>query len=244
MIRHWLSLPVVMFAGMGLWAQPVPLHCWVVRTGRGESLWNGDEITNQVAQVNKFFSQVAMSFEIASLNFTNDEHYAEISIDNPAQYLSLYNVTNNTGGLEVYFVNKVLGGAVGFYLPSNGVVVGRVNAVSTTLAHEIGHACGLSDIYTDVDETPLAVSGNPLPSRFTHDWGWYPHYMTQADVIRRLLMFGFNSDTKGDISRGDIYGLWYTNVLNAAGTRYDKVWQLGNAPVGFKLHGNRHPVSE
>ena len=76
------------------------------------------------------------------------------------------------------------------------------------------------------------------------DWGWYPDYVTQEVLIKRLLMYGFKTSDKGDISRGDVHGLWYRWVLNDAGTEYVKDWQLSLVPVGFKTHGNRHPVSQ
>ena len=58
------------------------------------------------------------------------------------------------------------------------------------------------------------------------------------------LMYGYRSDVKADISYGDIYGLHYTNSWNAVTRRWDRVWLLDNAPIGFGTHGNRNPMSQ
>ena len=221
---------------------PVKLFCWIVADDNGISSHTEASVSNHIDAVNRIYSQVAMTFERESMITTNSTRLTHVDYSNSVQKAELYDIGGRTGGLNVIFVETINDHADAFCGTRGIVVSSSVNP--TTLAHEIGHACGLSDIYDDYRETALVVTGPPDETRFTDDWGWYPDYVTQADIVRRLLMYGYNTTGKGDISRGDIYGLWYTNVLNAAGTRYDKVWQLGNAPVGFKLHGNRHPVSE
>ena len=49
--------------------------------------------------------------------------------------------TNGTGGLEVYFVDKIIG-ARGLYEGSGrGIIVDGTNGSLNVMAHEIGHAC-------------------------------------------------------------------------------------------------------
>ena len=237
-MRKFLFVSLITGLSFLLGAAPVQLHCWIVRSANGETDNSVASISNEVAVANRCFSQVGMSFEIASINSTNNTDFLIVDSSNSEQYRSLCDVTNNTGGVEVYFVNRVIG-AVAFWT-TKGIVFGKYGADDFTLAHELGHACGLDDIYESHSGTSLTVSGPPDKLRFTHDWGWYPENLTQADIVSKLLMYGYSSNTKGDISRGDVYGLWYQYV---SGTT-NKVWQLGLAPVGFKLHGNRHPVSE
>ena len=223
-------------------ASPIKLYCWIIGTNRGDSIHSEETISNQVVSVNRIYSQVAMSFTIESISHTNSTRLTNVVYTNDTQIAELCSLTNHTDGLEVYFVESITGEADAF-CGSSGIVVGR-NFTDTTLAHEIGHACGLCDIYDFVDG--MSVTGMPQKVYFTHDWGWYPENVTQAQIVQRLLMYGFNTDSihKGDISRGDVYGVWYEYEWNSTLNSYYKHWHLSNAPVGFKLHGNRHPVSE
>ncbi len=43
---------------------------------------------------------------------------------------------------------------------------------------------------------------------------------------------------------GRAYAVWYEYEWNSMLNSYYKHWHLSNAPVGFKLHGNRHPMGE
>lgn len=235
----FLSAMLVVFLVLTVHSAPIKLYCWIVQDDGGRSPHSETTLTNHLATVNRIYSQVAMRFSIESISYTNSTRLTAVNYTNDVQNAELCALGHVTDGLEVYFVNSITHNVTAFQW-SHGIVVGD-RANGTTLAHEIGHACGLSDIY-DVfpDETSLAVVGNPERNRFTHDWGWYPENLTHADIVKKLLMYGYGSDTKGDISRGDVYGLWYHH---ADGTT-NKVWQLGLAPVGFKLHGNRHPVSD
>lgn len=226
----------------GLMARPIPLHCWVVRSRSGVTANTYDFVTNKVEEANRIFSQVALRFEVATFNYTNDTRYLTVSFTNTAQHAEIFNMTNVTSGLEVYFVDQVIHGAVAFH-SSGGIVIGHEQCNQTTLAHELGHACGLADIYDQYEGTGLVVSGPPEKGRFTHDWGWFPPHVTQVDLVQRLLMYGYNTNSKADISRGDVYGLYYTYEWNSTLSRWDRVWHLGLAPVGFKLHGTRHPQS-
>lgn len=223
-------------------AAAVPLHCWIVGDNDGDAAFAPQSISNLVDSTNIIFTQAALSFEVASINYTNDSRYVEVSVTNDTQYVALCNVTNNTGGLELYFVREVVDGADAFWTRL-GVVVGR-RANSTTLAHEIGHACGLDDIYEAHVGTSLVVTGLPSKERIPDDWGWYPERVTQTTVVRRLLMYGYNTTDKADISRGDVFGLGYTNIWSSTEEKWNKSYFLGLIPVGFDHHGVRHPVSE
>ncbi len=231
--------------GSAVFASPTKLYCWIVCDDEGRSPHSEVSLSNQVASLNRIYSQVAMSFSIESISYTNSTRLSFVDYTNDVQNAELCNLTNGTDGLELYFVKSITCDVDAFHW-ALGVVVGE-QANDTTLAHEIGHACGLSDIYDSYScETDLVVTGMPQKVYFTHDWGWYPENVTQAQLVQRQLMYGYNTGSthKGDISRGDVYGLWYEQVWNPSRNAYDKVWQLGLAPVGFKLHGNRHPVSE
>ena len=94
-----------------------------------------------------------------------------------------------------------------------------------TLAHEIGHQCGLSDIYTSV----LGMPPLTMPLSKSHlspaDWNngpgpqeYYLRGLPLATVIRRCLMFGYTSGGH-DIPAGPVKG-------------YSKEGVFGFVPVG------------
>ena len=243
-MRRMICL-LLLVVGLPVFSSPIKLCCWIVAEDDGRTFHSPGLISNQVELVNRIYSQVAMRFDIESITVTNSTRLTHVDYSNAAQKAELCSLTNLTDGLEIYFVETITDRTVAF-CGRSGMVVSR-NYSDTTLAHEIGQACGLSDIYDSYSrETDLVVTGMPQKAYFTHDWGWYPENVTQAQLVQRLLMYGYNTGSthKGDISRGDVYGLWYEQVWNPSRNAYDKVWQLGLAPVGFKLHGNRHPVSE
>lgn len=83
------------------------------------------------------------------------------------------------------------------------------------LAHEIGHACGWSDIYyqrdgiAELDEENLAIV---IKDWLSDDWnhgedvGFY-HVRSQRDIVRRLLMLGVDVGTHADIPCGCVLGV-------------------------------------
>lgn len=226
---------------LDVYPEDIKLKCWIVSGNRDEADCTAQSVSNHIDGVNQIYSQVCMKFTIHSISSTNDAYLANVNLTNTVQWMTLTSIEQNTGMLELYFVPVVYGGATAFQT-SRGIVIGpRANA--RTIAHEIGHACGLPDIYDEDTETSLKVEGMPSKERMPDDWGWYPPSMKQADLVRRLLMYGVYSDTKADISYGDVYGLYYTNFWNQTTRKWERVWQLNNVPVGFGLHGNRNPES-
>lgn len=235
-----VALPLFSSAAVSM---AVECHCWIVggvRNGQPFSVFSATDVTNLVEGANRIFRQAAMAITVGSISVTNDNRLAELDASNVSAYRELCSITNNTGGLEMYFVNRV-DGATAFWTKW-GIVVGP-SATSVGLAHEIGHACGFEDIFENHLDSILYVQGPPSKDRMPFDWGMYPPGLRQADLIERLLMYGNQSDAKIKIPLGDVYGLWYTNVLDQAGLPV-RVWQLSGAPVGLFPHGNRFPTSE
>ena len=227
---------------LDVYPEDIKLKCWIVSRSRDEADWTAQSVSNHIDGVNQIYSQVCMKFAIHSISSTNDAYLANVNLTNSVQWRTLTSIEQNTGMLELYFVPDVRGGATAFYIPY-GIVIGP-DANTRTIAHEIGHACGLPDIYNEDSRTPLKVEGMPSKERMPDDWGWYPPSVKQADLVRRLLMYGEYSNTKADISYGDVYGLYYTNFWNQKTREWERVWQLNNVPVGFGLHGNRNPQSQ
>lgn len=236
MMRFLVCLVLLCLSAQTAFGTDVRLKCWIVSDGTNVSSQTSTSVSNLVDGVNEIYAQACMRFLVDSVSYTNDAYLANVHLTNSVQWRALSSIEQGTGMLELYFVPVLDGGATAFHTRL-GVVVGP-NANARTLSHEIGHACGLPDIYVRHRGTANVVQGLPSRERMPDDWGWYPPSLTQEVLIQRLLMYGLFSTTKADIPYGDIYGVYYTRVGRT------QIWHLDQAPIGFGLHGNRHPVSQ
>lgn len=224
-------------------ARPVDIDaCIVGESNSGGRAFDETVISNSLNEVNRIFRQVAMSFRLRSCMYTNDVFLAEINSTNIDQVVSLCSILMPRGGLNVYFVPEISNGELGFE-NGFGIVVKQMSGAGV-LAHEIGHACGLADIYDRHEGTSLVVQGVSRKERMPHDWGRYCNGNNHAVIIRQLLMYGYHTDDSIDLSYGDVYGLWYTKEVLSSSNQSTNIWHLSLAPVGFHFHGNRHPQSE
>lgn len=242
-MRHRTAVLCALLSGSILaGADSVGLCCWIVGNDGGDTAFTCDDVSNLVNGVNEIYSQVALSFVIDSISYTNNTYLSDLTYTNAVQRAAICNITNNTGGLELYFIRSI-GGRPTSFSGKGGIVIGpRANA--RTVSHEIGHSCGLTDIYNFYRGTALAVYDSPSKDRMPDDWGWYPSSVSHSNIVERLLMYGFRSDVKADISYGDVFGLHYTDSWDDASQTWNRVWFLDNAPVGFGTHGRRNPASE
>ena len=192
-----------------------------------------------------------MRFVVASVTYTNMPTC--LKIDNGPDYNAVLrdvcNIASGTGGLEFYFVDELAGkNVLACNVPGQtasilGIVV-ATNATPTTLGHEVGHSCGLQDVYVSDSATTNAVTGYISKARLPDDWGtqsdkgYYSPSLSQSMLLQRLLMYGRGITTKYDLSYGDVYGLYY--IWTPAG----KVWFLNAATVGFAEHANRQPIHQ
>ena len=172
-----------------------------------------------LAEVNTIYRQVGMHFTYAApiLNVTNTI-WARFGLSNLRIAGTIRDKMSGTDGLEVYFIPGQLSGTgkgsrkMGEWAP-RGIIL-RNSANAKTFAHEIGHACGLYDIYIDHDD---AVSSflveNVRLEWMNDDWSngtgcrFYNPVLRQRDVVQRLLMYGNAHESKSDIPRGLVHGL-------------------------------------
>jgi len=90
-------------------------------------------------------------------------------------------------------------------MPSDGIAIAE-NAKPNTLAHEIGHACGLDDIFLDdvgYELVSEALLGSANWSGGTGT-GYYPSGLLHRNLIQRLLMYGYQDGTEADIPLADL----------------------------------------
>ena len=113
------------------------------------------------------------------------------------------------------------------------------------VAHEIGHTCGLRDIYYVYPQIGNIMNEPASERNLPDDWGstasdlsFYSH-TNQWRIIDGLLMMGNEYRQGMDIPFGSVYGLWYV---------FDEDWRrafsFSQAPMGVTTGFNRHPCSE
>ena len=186
-----------------------PLYFYVARPTNGAPVVSTNTINAWVAEANRIYAQAAMSFTIGDIqNIPSNNWVHVVNVD--ALY-KMFSFTNNVGGLEVYCVSSFWDNKdIGLHSPKNlggpprGLAV-RANAPLSTLAHEIGHACNLEDIY--LQDWDYLVSEGRADAR---NWsggdgtGYYPPALMHSDLIQRLLMYGINNPGAIDIPLADL----------------------------------------
>jgi hypothetical protein len=176
-------------------------------------------LDSMLVEVNAIFRQVGIHFIYGApiLNITNtiwaEKGFVDFSVGN-----QIRNIMRDTDGVEVYFIP---GESTGILRKKRkmgtwtrrGIIV-RNSANAKTLAHEIGHACGLCDIFIDHGNTePSFVLENVKREWMPDDWNngtgcrFYDPILQHKNIIHRLLMFGNSNETKSDIPWGFVRGL-------------------------------------
>jgi hypothetical protein len=192
-----------------------------------------------VADVNRIFRQVGMRFTVAeTMQFATNNVWAERGLIDKRVGRNVRNTMQKTGGVEVYFIpglgrhesyadNEPLGSC-----NKHGIIV-KNSANFRTLAHELGHACRLVDIFVDMngleDSTLLnQLANSDMPADWNNGVGGEFFYETTClyNTIPDLLMYGHASECKADIPSGAIRGI--TKDQNSAAN----FW-AGMIPVGF-----------
>lgn len=234
-----LFLAIVAFSLALCSRADVPVYAYVVCNDDGTQIAASENAPAEiVSKLNLVFSQVCIDFTLVHVGVITNGDWMSICGTNVAQYTSLCATTNSTGGIELYFVEEI-DDCTAFSI-SSGIVISQ-EANWRTVAHEVGHRCGLNDIYDAHDGTSLRVTGGSTLARIPDDYGRPAASISHAQRLRRLLMYGYRSDTKLAISGGDIYGLGWTERINPANNEHEEVLDLFNVEIGFWSHGTRTP---
>ena len=215
---------------------------WIVRDDSGNNAARtADEVRAMMTEVNRIYEQIGVSFYIDSISYTNRDEFLDISVNQVTENLTmrrnLVNISTNTGGIELYFNNRISKSTVANH-DSYGIVL-TTNATAMTLAHELGHAFGCSDIYPKgrLPPKPSLPDSFPKEEFAPFDWSngtgsrYYEFSITQETLIKRLLMYGFYHVDKRDMSLGSIYGF----------TMYDN--EAGLVDVGFFRGNSRKQIT-
>jgi hypothetical protein len=243
--------------------QAFKITAWIV-TGKNDAFPRGViDVQNMIAPLNDIYRQVGVSFYLDSVIVTNIPSAYNLFYDkNPDggwDFDRLVDIGQGTGGIECYFVNDFI--MTGNEKPpsaansSTGLVM-SARADSTTLAHEIGHAFGLSDVYVSAHEGQSDASSPSTLSVATNficyacapfDWNggcrgrgeggsrYYQNSARMAAIVPRLLMYGVHdgSGSKRDITIGPV------DAVNYIGGGESTVWYDEFAPIGFFENGEK-----
>lgn len=222
----------------------VDVRAYVIAKTNGEIAANTTRVEECIADMNEVFAQIGLGFVLCQCSIVTSNELWVVDYTNAASRVSLCNYATNTGGLELYFVGEIASSQVRAFHTKRGIVIGPY-ASSRDVTHEIGHACGWKDIYETHSSTSLAVEGQAKMVWLPNDWSsYYPRGITQAEIIRRLLMYGRSGAGHIDIPAGDIHGLWYVYILDQNTRDWIRDWRVSLAPLGASRGMNRNPRSE
>ena len=194
-----------------------PLHIFIVCDENGNPVVSVETVDAWIAEANRIYRQAAMSFYRASGTYiVNTPEW--LHIEDTERLAQMCATTNNTGGLEVYCVASLYNGRrVGTHLRATGDLSDEWNGLAVTataplhtLAHEIGHACGLADIMEGMlGDTPTseALAG---ADNWSGGWigtmGYHPEGLSHRHILRRLLMYDTMLKENHDIPLGIVVG--------------------------------------
>ena len=170
-----------------------------------------DYVNGLLREVNEIYEQVGLRFVCTtSVQRVVNHVWSKSGVADKKVSRAICNCLRGTGGVEVYFVKGGIKKEPIGCAQRGGIVI-KKTANGINLAHEIGHVCGLSDIYADRPDVHFTAEEFNLEfSKMRDDWGMYDQFLAYDDLIKRLLMFGVNG-VGVDISTGSVWGIVKTD---------------------------------
>ena len=211
----------------------IPVRAFVVKAPPGETQVPNSRVVGMVEYANRIYDQVGIRFNLLSISrdvgTTNDWVLAEYDVDPmtgatnrnqiSVQAIRLMNSYTNHDCLELYFVGVITNNNAAAFMSRRGIAISQ-QATLHVVAHEIGHALGLSDCYnyseadsnTTEDFSKIDISWACFASR-ARDWGsalgrgFYARSNKYALVQQSFLMYGRDGKTSVDIPDGAVLSI-------------------------------------
>ena len=223
----------------------IPIYPCTITDGVHPSPITESHLASMLDEVNVIFRQVGVSFYIGApiTNVVNSDWSEKGLMDSYIQQ-NIRDITNGTGGIEVYFISGLGHDSKLYKDQPNGnttldgiIVRGTISA--STLAHEIGHLCKWKDIYAygrnyTADELDAEVSEQWLPNDWNNGTGgrFYPVLFSQKIAIKQLLMHGGDNGIRADIPSGNVYGLKIDKIRDSNGAIIREQYEINYIYVG------------
>ena len=195
-----------------------------ILSNNGTLMRQVSDVYDMLPKVNDIYEQVGMSFYIESVVVTNvveacePMFYASATEDN-FDFDGVADMLPDAGGLKCYFIRRfhdreqtVAGN------DSNGILLSE-QADAQVWAHEIGHACGLEDIYDQRNGVSIPFGETFEWRHAMDDWNngsmgtltkgsrYYHKRREHSEMVKNLLMYGYQAANALDIATGDVSGI-------------------------------------
>ena len=232
--------------------EPVKVTVWIVCDDYGgNAACTINDVENVISSANATFAQSVMPLAtLGGIHYTNRMEWLDLVFTNGTFQGSkaLRDICSDTGGIELYFVRNLVNSDARAIHTRDGIIISTGGGyTSRTVSHEVGHACGLEDIYESSEDGTIIIGDDAIKIEWMpQDWGngHYPPEMEQRQLISRLLMYGFDLDDSVDIPLGDLYGVGYTRIEGQfEGDIAIEYWEKRLVPVGLSSM-NRNPSHE
>jgi hypothetical protein len=201
----------------------VLIRAYIICDSNGVSAVSNSTINDWIAEANRIYRQVAVTFTLASVSSITNQIWFDV--ENAEEFYQMTSYTNLTGGIELYCVSDITG-ANGMhsdlrlsYGDSRRGLAVKAEATPQTLAHEIGHTCGLFDMYDYDPGDGLVSEDKTYPQNWSGgtDTGYHPPSLVYRDLTYRVLMSApQETTTRGDIPLYYLTGLLNTNRIPAS----------------------------
>jgi hypothetical protein len=199
--------------GKVLAPKTVQIRAYVICDTNGVAAVSANTITNWVAEANRIYRQVAMTFTVASIsNVTDRTDWFEIENDN--EITQMFSYVDVNSGLELYCVKSINGALGKSTTPqTSGVTEGLTvssDAFLNTLAHEIGHSCGLMHVDTEGYGDGLVAENLVESPNWSggSETGYYEPTLKYRDLTPRIIMSTTGGNSRAEIPLYGVQGMY------------------------------------